>query len=303
MKDSCEYAREWKQEGKRSILDVNCGTGEDAICFVNAGFWVTAADPQEKHVSHLRQWEKENGKILRSKQCGIVPLPFAENAFDCVWAKFLFMQESGSSFEEVLREIRRVLKPDGFLAVWIPAFIFGKAKVYKGEDEENLNEKMYDFVFQESIWSEEGVWITAVLQKEEKKPDYTKVLGRKVRGKIDRPLGSWHSVYKNLYYPVNYGYVEGILAGDGEEQDVYVLGEEKPLSEFEGTVVGVVHRLNDVEDKWVVDLSGKLYSEEEIWEKLKFQEQYFDSEIYVLKNDIELDKNDIELDRKGKAFL
>lgn len=296
MKSICEYAREWKQEGKKSILDVNCKTGEDAICFVSAGFWVTASDPQEKHVSHLRQWEKKSGKILRSKQCGITPLPFAENAFDCIWAKNLFTDEMKQSFEEVLDEIRRVLKPDGILAVWIPALIFGKAKLYKEQDEEKLNEKMYNFVFQESIWSEEGVWVTAVLQKEEIKPDYTEVLGRKVKGKIDRPLGSWHSIYKNLYYPVNYGYVEGILAGDGEEQDVYVLGEENPLSEFEGIVVGVVHRLNDVEDKWVVDLSGKKYSKEEIWEKLKFQEQYFDSELYVLKNDI-------ELDRKGKEFL
>ena len=183
MKSICEYAREWKQEGKKSILDVNCKTGEDAICFVNAGFWVTASDPQEKHVSYLRQWEKESGKILRSKQCGITPLPFAENAFDCIWAKNLFTDEMKQSFEEVLDEIRRVLKPDGILAVWIPALIFGKAKLYKEQDEEKLNEKMYDFVFQESIWSEEGVWVTAVLQKEEKKPDYTEVLGRKVKGK------------------------------------------------------------------------------------------------------------------------
>ena len=37
------------------------------------------------------------------------------------------------------------------------------------------------------------------------------------------PLGSYHPKYKNLYYPVNYGYVENIIAGDNEWQDVYIL--------------------------------------------------------------------------------
>lgn len=27
-----------------------------------------------------------------------------------------------------------------------------------------------------------------------------------------------------IYYPINYGYIEGIIAPDDEEQDVYILG-------------------------------------------------------------------------------
>ena len=34
---------------------------------------------------------------------------------------------------------------------------------------------------------------------------------------VDRPLGSAHPVYPELIYPVNYGYVPGVPAGDGEE--------------------------------------------------------------------------------------
>ena len=51
------------------------------------------------------------------------------------------------------------------------------------------------------------------------------MLGKRVKVKIDRPLGSCHPKYKDLYYPVNYGYVEGVIAPDGEEQDAYILGE------------------------------------------------------------------------------
>ena len=35
---------------------------------------------------------------------------------------------------------------------------------------------------------------------------------------VDRPLGSQHPQYKETYYPINYGFVEGIMAEDEEEQ-------------------------------------------------------------------------------------
>ena len=45
---------------------------------------------------------------------------------------------------------------------------------------------------------------------------------------VDRPLGSRHPEHPDLVYPVNYGFIPGILAGDGEEQDAYILGVEQP---------------------------------------------------------------------------
>lgn len=38
--------------------------------------------------------------------------------------------------------------------------------------------------------------------------------------KMDRPMGY---VHHGTTYPINYGYIEGIIVGDGEEQDVYIL--------------------------------------------------------------------------------
>ena len=105
------------------------------------------------------------------------------------------------------------------------------------------------------------------------------VIGKIVRGKIDRPIGSCHPRHPEMIYPVNYGYVEGIFAGDGAEQDVYVLGSDEPMESFEGKVIAVYHRYNDVEDKWIVSLDGKDYSDDEILQKIYFQEQYFDGEL------------------------
>ena len=73
---------------------------------------------------------------------------------------------------------------------------------------------------------------------------------------IDRPLGSYHPEHPDLYYPVNYGYIEGTLTADGEEEDAYILGVEKPISEFVGRVIAVIHRQDDVEQKWVVAPDG-----------------------------------------------
>ena len=98
---------------------------------------------------------------------------------------------------------------------------------------------------------------------------------------VDRPLGSYPPEHRNLYYPVNYGYIKGTLAGDGEEQDAYVLGVDQPVKEFTGRVIAIVHRKNDVEDKWVVAPDGVFFSKEDILKLTFFQEQYFDTEIEI----------------------
>ncbi len=105
------------------------------------------------------------------------------------------------------------------------------------------------------------------------------MIGKTVRGIIDRPLGSCHPRYSEMVYPVNYGYVSGVIGGDGEEQDVYVLGADKPLTHFEGSVIAVYHRLNDNEDKWIVSLDGSNWSDEAILKAIRFQEQYFEGKL------------------------
>lgn len=49
-----------------------------------------------------------------------------------------------------------------------------------------------------------------------------------IHAKIDRPLGSYHPRHPDLYYPVNYGYVPGLMAPDAAEQDVYIRALTSP---------------------------------------------------------------------------
>lgn len=99
---------------------------------------------------------------------------------------------------------------------------------------------------------------------------------------IDRPLGSVHPKYPDLIYQINYGYIEGMIAGDGEYQDAYIMGIDYPLEIFEGKVIAVIHRLNDVEDKYVVCDINKTYTLEEIKKAVEFQEKYFEIEIELI---------------------
>ena len=105
------------------------------------------------------------------------------------------------------------------------------------------------------------------------------LLGKTVHVTVDRPIGCLHG---DIRYPVNYGYIPGILAGDGEEQDAYILGIDVPLSAFDGRVVGAVCRKNDCEDKLIVAPEGMVFHQGQIAQAVHFQEQYFDTTIVSL---------------------
>ena len=105
------------------------------------------------------------------------------------------------------------------------------------------------------------------------------MIGKKVTVTVDRPLGSFHPKHPDIYYSVNYGYIEGMIAPDGEEQDAYILGINHPVETFTGTVIAIIRRRDDVEDKWVVAPAGMSFTKEEILQEVKFQEQYFKIEI------------------------
>lgn len=105
------------------------------------------------------------------------------------------------------------------------------------------------------------------------------MIGDIVTVKVDRPLGSCHPKYKDMVYPINYGYIEGITAPDGEEQDAYILGVNEPVNEYTGKITAIIHRFNDIEDKLVVVPLDMDFTAEEIMEQTAFQEKYFQSEI------------------------
>ena len=71
------------------------------------------------------------------------------------------------------------------------------------------------------------------------------------------------------------------MAPDGEEHDYYILGVNEAVDKFIGKIIAIVHRKDDIEEKWVVVPEGMIFSKDEIRQQIHFQEQYFDSEIVM----------------------
>lgn len=96
-------------------------------------------------------------------------------------------------------------------------------------------------------------------------------LGRPAHVVIDRPAGY---VHHGLRYPLNYGYLPGVMAPDGEEQDVYVLGVTEPLQTFDGRIIAAVRRRDDAEDKLVAAPEGMCFHQAQIAQAIHFQERF-----------------------------
>lgn len=314
--ESWYYAEKWKKEEKKSILDLGCGLGRHAILFAKYGFKVTAMDISDEALSFLKKYRKEQGvdRNIHCTKADMESLPFADDAFDCIFAMHSAGHTDTKGMRRIMKEIKRVLKPGGEVFMTLcskETWTFAESGLPKIDDntvikidgpeqgvphfcvdKDDIKTLFAEYVlkkvrhiddcYSDGKWkNQKHYFIEAVIEKEPNVPDYSDIIGRVVKGKIDRPLGSSHPRSPSLTYPINYGYVEGIFAGDGAEQDIYLLGVNEPVNEFIGKVIAVYHRFNDIEDKWIVSPEDCDFSREEILRAIDFQEKFFDGELYT----------------------
>lgn len=117
---------------------------------------------------------------------------------------------------------------------------------------------------------------------EDRKEQVSKYLGTQVTIEIDRPIGTPHPKHNEILYPINYGFIPGVLGGDQEELDVYLLGVEEIVNTYEVEIIAIVHRYNDVEDKLVGAPVGMVFTKEEIESMINFQEQFYHTHLEVV---------------------
>lgn len=322
--ESYFYAEKWKREGCNSILDLGSGLGRHSILFAKYGFKVTACDISKDGLDFLKMWRKEEGLDENIHTClsDMKQLPFSDDAFDCIFAYHSISHCDSQGMRQIMSELKRVLRPDGRIFCTLcskETWAFAEADFPRIDENsliktegpekdmphfyvnlEDVRRLFSDFAFelvrvrhiddcfidgreQKSC----HYYIEACLKKEASKVDFSSVIGSLVSGHIDRPLGSCHPRYPDLYYPINYGYVDGVFAADGGEQDIYLLDCDKPLQTYKGKVIAVYHRFNDNEDKWIVVPEDSRYakvpealSDQEILKAIDFQEKFFDGKLY-----------------------
>ncbi len=100
---------------KLNVLDVGCGTGFLSLLFAKEGHKVTGVDIATNMLEKGKQKAKERGYIIDFHIEDAESLSFKDDSFDLVVNRFLISNISNPN--KALIEWKRVLKPDGKLAI------------------------------------------------------------------------------------------------------------------------------------------------------------------------------------------
>lgn len=119
---------------KTEVLDLGCGVGNDTLYLTERGFKVIACDYSEVALDHLKKQLKD----VKTMQLDISqPLPFKENTFDLIIADLSLHYFDKKTTIEIMKEIRRILKPNGHLLARVNSIAdknFGAGNGQKIED-------------------------------------------------------------------------------------------------------------------------------------------------------------------------
>jgi len=112
-----QTAARCEHEGRRTILELGCGQGRDALFFAGCGFQVTALDYSERGLQDLRAKAEQAGLSLRLNTVSHdirTPLPFDEGSFDVCFSHMVYcMALTTAELKTLSDDIHRVLKPGG----------------------------------------------------------------------------------------------------------------------------------------------------------------------------------------------
>ena len=104
------------------MLELNCGTGEDALFFAQKGFSIHATDISEDMLSMLNQKLKSSdfGKNISSEHCSFTELESLSNKgpFDVIYSNFGGLNCTGE-LDKVLYELKPLVKPGGVITLVI----------------------------------------------------------------------------------------------------------------------------------------------------------------------------------------
>ena len=119
---------------KTEVLDLGCGVGNDTLYLTERGFKVIACDYSEVALDHLKKQLKD----VKTMQLDISqPLPFKENTFDLIIADLSLHYFDKKTTIEIMKEIRRILKPNRHLLARVNSIAdknFGAGNGQKIED-------------------------------------------------------------------------------------------------------------------------------------------------------------------------
>jgi len=96
-----------QSKGKRSLLEIGAGTGQDSKFFQDMGMIVNCIDLSPEMIKLCQQ------KGLSAQVMDMIELDFPPESFDAVYALNSLLHIPKADFRTVLENVRKVLKPSG----------------------------------------------------------------------------------------------------------------------------------------------------------------------------------------------
>lgn len=116
----------------RRVLDIASGAGYGSALLAERAACVRGADIDYEAVSFARDHYKAGN--LDYLQCSMDALPFASRSFEAVVSFETIEHVPASVHDEFMREVLRVLTPDGFLLISTPdRYIYSEQTGYRNE--------------------------------------------------------------------------------------------------------------------------------------------------------------------------
>ena len=117
------------------ILDAGCGGGRNVVYFLRSGFQVFAIDRDAEAIDYVRSFAQVLAPAMASENfrvAAVEELSFPDETFDVVIScAVLHFAVDERHFDEMLREMWRVLKPSGLMFVRLASTIGIEDKVEK----------------------------------------------------------------------------------------------------------------------------------------------------------------------------
>jgi SAM-dependent methyltransferase len=109
-----------KYQGKR-ILDLSCGDGRNLPLLLHLGFEVHATEISEPIIADLQQVAHDQEWNVSFKSGRNTSLPYPDGYFDYILScSSFYYLEADTAWEQVMREVARVVRPDGIFVANLP---------------------------------------------------------------------------------------------------------------------------------------------------------------------------------------
>jgi ubiquinone/menaquinone biosynthesis C-methylase UbiE len=140
---------------KLRIVDVGCGTGQDAVFLAGLGHEVDALDFSDEALKATRELARKKNVNLSLHHSSALHTPFGNQSFDLINDRGCFHHIYGDDRKLYGAEMARILKPGGSLLLRGSNRSYPKMKFSPVNDQSlalSFPKELFDLALKEVIW-------------------------------------------------------------------------------------------------------------------------------------------------------